>query len=107
MYLPNLIKNLGEADAAVRESSSEALGALLKALGEKIFLPHIADVEQLKQDKIKECADKCVLLNAKGEPRAGQTPAGAGAGASAAPAAAEAARAAGALTKAPPGLVKG
>ena len=103
MYLPNLIKNLGEADAAVRESSSEALGALLKALGEKIFLPHIADVEQLKQDKIKECADKCVLLNAKGEPRAGQAPAGV----SAAPAAAEAARAAGALTKAPPGLVKG
>ena len=71
LYLPNLIKNLGEADPSVRESASEALGALLKALGDKIILPNIADVEQIKQDKIKEYATKCVLLNAKGEPRGG------------------------------------
>lgn len=71
LYLPNLIKNLGEADPTVRESCSEALGALLKALGEKIILPLLSDIEQIKQDKIKEYAEKCVLLNAKGEPRAG------------------------------------
>lgn len=104
MYLPSLIKNLSEADATVRESSSEALGALLKSLGEKIFLPNIVDVEQLKQDKIKEYAEKCVLLTMKGEPRGGQA---------AAPVAAEtndkatsAPTRPGAPTKAPPGLTK-
>lgn len=54
----------------MRETSAEALGAILKALGEKIFLPQIGEIEQIKLDKIKEFADKCVLLNLKGEPRA-------------------------------------
>lgn len=72
LYLPAFIKNLSEADSTVRESSLEALGSLLKALGEKVFMPYIVDVEQIKQDKIKEYAEKCVLLNGKGEPRAGQ-----------------------------------
>ncbi len=70
LYLPVLIKNLNEADPVTRETSSEALGALLRALGDKIMLPNLVDVEQLKQDKIKEYAEKCVLLNSKGEPRA-------------------------------------
>jgi len=70
LYLPALIKNLNEADPVTRETSSEALGALLRALGEKIMLPNLVDVEQLKQDKIKEYAEKCILLNSKGEPRA-------------------------------------
>lgn len=71
LYIPPLIKNLGEADGTVRESSSEAIGTLLKCLGDKIILPLICDIEQLKQDKIKEYSEKCVLLNLKGEPRGG------------------------------------
>ncbi len=69
LYLPPLIKNLNEADPITRETSSEALGALLRALGDKIMLPNLTEVEQIKQDKIKEYAEKCVLLNSKGEPR--------------------------------------
>lgn len=69
VYLVPLLKNLGEADPSVREASSEALGSILKALGEKIFMPMAGEVEQIKLDKIKEYADKCVLLNMRGEPR--------------------------------------
>jgi cytoskeleton-associated protein 5 len=46
------IKNLSEADPSVRDSSAEALGALLKALGEKIFLQNVGEVEQAKLDKV-------------------------------------------------------
>ena len=72
LYLPPLIKNLSEADPSVRDSSSEALGAVYKCLGEKIFMPLVGEVEQIKLDKIKEYAEKTVLLNARGEPRASQ-----------------------------------
>jgi hypothetical protein len=57
----------------VRDSSAEALGAIYKALGEKIFMPNVGEVEQLKLDKIKEYADKTVLLNLRGEPRVNAT----------------------------------
>ena len=40
-------------------------------MGEKIFMSHIGIVEQIKLDKIREYADKCVLLNVNGEPRSG------------------------------------
>ena len=43
---------MSEADPSVRDSSAEALGALLKALGEKIFLPNLGDIEQIKLDKV-------------------------------------------------------
>ena len=66
LYLPALVKNLSEADPTVRDSSSEALGAIYKTLGEKIFMPQIGELEQIKMDKIKEYAEKCVLLNLKG-----------------------------------------
>ena len=45
---------MSEADPSVRDSSAEALGALLKALGEKIFLPNLGDIEQLKLDKVSQ-----------------------------------------------------
>lgn len=54
----------------MRDSSAEALGAIYKALGEKIFVPQVPDLEPAKLDKIKEFAEKVVLLNARGEPRA-------------------------------------
>jgi cytoskeleton-associated protein 5 len=70
LYLPPLLKNLSDADVTVRDASAEALGALYKLLGEKIFSSNAGEIEQLKMDKIKEFGDKCVLLNARGEPRA-------------------------------------
>ena len=72
-YIPPLIKNLSEADPGVRDSSSEALGAVHKSFGEKIFFQLAGEIEPLKMEKIKEYSDKCVLLNLRGEPRAGQT----------------------------------
>ena len=35
-------------------------------------MPLVGEVEQIKLDKIKEYAEKTILLNAKGEPRANQ-----------------------------------
>ncbi|CAF0735545.1 unnamed protein product [Brachionus calyciflorus] len=83
LYIPPLIKNLSEADPSVRDSSSEALGAVHKAFTEKVFMSLAGEIEQLKMDKIKEYSDKCILLNLRGEPRAGQPVPGAAAPAAA------------------------
>ncbi|CAF3916372.1 unnamed protein product [Rotaria sordida] len=69
IYLPALIKNTGEADAGVRDSAFESVGMLWKCLGEKHILPHVTDLDELKLTKIKEYAEKAILLNARGEPR--------------------------------------
>ncbi|CAF3909707.1 unnamed protein product, partial [Rotaria magnacalcarata] len=61
--------NTGEADAGVRDSAFECLGMLWKCLGEKHVLPHVTDLDELKLTKIKEYAEKAVLLNSRGEPR--------------------------------------
>ena len=88
-YLTPLIKNLSEADPGVRESAAEAIGAAYKAVGEKAVVPLLGEIEAVKLDKIKECAEKTVLLNMKGEPRAGASaPKPAAAAAAAAPASA-------------------
>ena len=43
---------MSEADPNVRDSSSEALGAIYKALTEKIVMPLIGEIEQIKLDKV-------------------------------------------------------
>ncbi len=72
LYLPPFLKNLSDADATVRDASAEAMGAIYKVLGEKIFVSNAGEIEKVKMEKIKEFGDNCVLLNAKGEPRAAQ-----------------------------------
>lgn len=57
-----LIKTLNESDPTVRDSSAEALGTLLKLVGEKMVGPFLAEVDPLKMAKIKECSDKAVIL---------------------------------------------
>ncbi|CAF2100921.1 unnamed protein product [Rotaria magnacalcarata] len=69
IYLVPLIKNTGEADQSVRDSAFECLGMLWKCLGEKHILPNLTDMDELKLNKIKEYAEKSVLLNLRGEPR--------------------------------------
>ncbi|CAF2747465.1 unnamed protein product [Rotaria sp. Silwood2] len=69
IYLQSLIKNTGEADSTVRDSAFESLGMLWKCLGEKHILPNLTDMDELKLNKIKEYAEKSVLLNLRGEPR--------------------------------------
>ncbi|KAJ6636203.1 Protein mini spindles [Pseudolycoriella hygida] len=61
-FVTALIKTLNESDPAVRDASAEALGTLLKLLGEKTVGPHLVDVDPLKMAKIKECADKAVIV---------------------------------------------
>ncbi|CAF0991048.1 unnamed protein product [Adineta ricciae] len=69
VYLPVLIKNTTEADPTVRDSAFETLGMLWKCVGEKHILPNLTDFDELKLNKIKEYAEKSVLLNLRGEPR--------------------------------------
>ena len=47
---------MSEADPSVRDSSAEALGAILKALGEKIFLSQVGEfyIEKIKMDKVND-----------------------------------------------------
>lgn len=61
-FVVALLKTLSESDPGVRDASAEALGTLLKLLGEKTVSPHLVDVDALKMAKIKECADKAVIV---------------------------------------------
>lgn len=72
-YVTALLKNLCESDPAVRESSAEALGTMMKLLGDKNMAPYLTDVDSLKMEKIKESCEKAVIIvkipNAKKETR--------------------------------------
>lgn len=61
-FVVALIKTLNESDPGVRDASAEALGTLLKLLGDKTVTPHLGDVDALKVVKIKECAEKAVIV---------------------------------------------
>ncbi len=61
-FVVALLKTLNESDPAVRDASAEALGTLLKLLGEKTVGPLFADVDPLKMVKVKECAEKAVIV---------------------------------------------
>ena len=66
LYLPQLIKNLSNADQSVRDSSSKALGAVYKCLGDKNFKSVTEDrVEEVRLKKIKTYAS---LLKESREP---------------------------------------
>lgn len=45
-------------DPAVRDAAAEALGTATKLLGERNIAPHIGKLDNLKEQKIKEFADK-------------------------------------------------
>lgn len=56
-----LLKTLNESDPTVRDCSAEALGTLLKLMGEKQVGPFLMDVDALKMTKIKESEEKAKL----------------------------------------------
>lgn len=56
------MKTLNEPDPTVRDNSAEALGTLLKLMGEKIVGCYLTDVDSLKMAKIKECQEKAVIM---------------------------------------------
>lgn len=57
----SLVKTLNESDPTVRDSSAEALGTLMKLMGDKAVTPLLAEVDPLKMGKIKECHDKAEI----------------------------------------------
>lgn len=60
-YVTALLKTLNESDPTVRESSAEALGTVMKLVGEKTISPFLTDVDALKMEKIKEYYEKAVI----------------------------------------------
>uniref|UniRef100_A0A8C5APV6 TOG domain-containing protein n=1 Tax=Gadus morhua TaxID=8049 RepID=A0A8C5APV6_GADMO len=60
-----LLKQVNDSALEVRDAAFEALGTAMKVIGEKAVNPFLADLDKLKLDKIKECADKVELPGAK------------------------------------------
>ncbi len=60
-YVSALLDTLNHSDPGVRESSSEALGVLMKILGEPAMSKMMPDLEAIKLAKVKEHCDKTVL----------------------------------------------
>ncbi|NXY42903.1 CKAP5 protein, partial [Ceuthmochares aereus] len=85
-----LLKHINDSAPEVRDAGFEALGTALKVAGEKAVNPFLADVDKLKLDRIKECAEKVELVYGKktggaaekkeGKPVPGKTPALSGTG---------------------------
>ncbi|XP_052744603.1 protein mini spindles [Bicyclus anynana] len=60
-YVAGLLKLLESADPSVRDAAAEALGTATKLVGEKNIAPHIGKLDNLKEQKIKEFADKAEI----------------------------------------------
>lgn len=60
-YVSALQEALNHADGNVREGASEALGVLMKILGEPVMTKMMADVDPIKMAKVKEYCEKTVL----------------------------------------------
>ncbi|KAG7269929.1 hypothetical protein CRUP_017674 [Coryphaenoides rupestris] len=60
-----LIKQVNDSALEVRDAAFEALGTAMKVIGEKAVNPFLSDLDKLKLDKIKECADKVDLPGGK------------------------------------------
>nr|XP_020654661.1 cytoskeleton-associated protein 5 isoform X2 [Pogona vitticeps] len=56
-----LLKHINDSAPEVRDAAFEALGTALKVVGEKAVNPFLTDVDKLKLDRIKECAEKVEL----------------------------------------------
>ncbi|XP_076268302.1 protein mini spindles-like isoform X2 [Rhynchophorus ferrugineus] len=66
-----LTKNINESDPAVREASAEALGTLMKLVGEKAIGPFLVELEKdnLKMSKIKEFYEKAEITVKASSPK--------------------------------------
>ena len=60
-YVLALLDCLSHADSNVREGSSEALGVLMKIIGEPQLSKLMPDLDQIKMAKVKEYCEKTVL----------------------------------------------
>ncbi|XP_044126163.1 cytoskeleton-associated protein 5 isoform X1 [Bufo gargarizans] len=60
-----LLKQINDSAPEVRDAAFEAMGTAQKVVGEKAVNPFLAEVDKLKLDRIKECADKIDLAGGK------------------------------------------
>jgi len=60
-YVSALVESLNHSDPKVRDGASEALGVLMKVLGEPAIMKLMPDVEAIKVTKIKEFMEKAEL----------------------------------------------
>ncbi|XP_061677746.1 cytoskeleton-associated protein 5 isoform X2 [Syngnathoides biaculeatus] len=60
-----LVKQVNDSAPEVRDAAFEAVATSMKVVGEKAVNPYLADLDKLKVDKIKECADKVELPGGK------------------------------------------
>ena len=60
-YVLSLLERLSHSDVAVRDAASEALGMLVKFLGEPVVTKLMPDLDNIKLAKIKEFAEKAEL----------------------------------------------
>ncbi|CAB4067589.1 CKAP5 [Lepeophtheirus salmonis] len=60
-YITVLLEKLSVSDPSVRDSSSEALGVLMKFLGESSMMKFMPDLDNIKLSKIKEFCEKAEL----------------------------------------------
>ncbi|RWS28250.1 cytoskeleton-associated protein 5-like protein [Leptotrombidium deliense] len=56
--ITSLIKTLNDMDSGVRDASADAIGTIMKVVGEKMLTPLLQDVEAIKMTKVKECCEK-------------------------------------------------
>lgn len=68
-YVKTLLVNIDHGTPGVREAAFQALGMLLKICGDKLVMPFLADIDNLKLEKIKEYGGKA-QVTAKAEPAA-------------------------------------
>ncbi|XP_077599193.1 cytoskeleton-associated protein 5 isoform X1 [Stigmatopora nigra] len=61
-----LIKQVNDSAPEVRDAAFDALGTAMRVVGEKAVNPYLADLDKLKLEKIKECAEKIELPGKKG-----------------------------------------
>ncbi|XP_056106842.1 cytoskeleton-associated protein 5 isoform X3 [Rhinichthys klamathensis goyatoka] len=66
------LKQVNDSAPEVRDAAFEALGTAMKVVGEKAVNPFLTDVDKLKLDKIKECAEKVELVGKKGSGGGGE-----------------------------------
>ncbi|XP_061533378.1 cytoskeleton-associated protein 5 isoform X2 [Phycodurus eques] len=60
-----LVKQVNDSAPEVRDAAFEAVATAMKVVGEKAVNPYLADLDKLKLDKLKECADKVELPGGK------------------------------------------
>ncbi|KAG0714752.1 Cytoskeleton-associated protein 5 [Chionoecetes opilio] len=70
LIVTDLLKSLSEPDPTVRDNSCEALGVAMRVVGEKLIMVFIADVDNLKMQKIKEACEKAELKVKVSAPKA-------------------------------------